>query len=157
MAALVAIAVPAIAAAWDTPSFESYPASVSCEAAKVAPVDLSSHPRAKRFRTMLRLGAASGPNFAGGFTFVSWGCGVACQEFAIVEACTGRVYFPPKVKLNAYHAVTDESEPLDYRLDSRLLILRGSPNDTDETGVFYYEWTGTDLRLISKVLRTWPR
>ena len=48
---------------------------------------------ARRLRTMLRIGAASGPNFAGHYTPVTWGCGVACQEFAIVDAKSGRVRY----------------------------------------------------------------
>jgi len=39
------------------------------------------------------LGASpSGPNFAGQFTLVRWGCGSSCIMYAVVSAKTGRVY-----------------------------------------------------------------
>ena len=120
-----------------------------------APVEITSHPKAGRFRTVLRRGAKSGPNFAGHFTIVTWGCGTACQEFAIVDAKTGRVYFPSSIRLNAYQMVHDETEPFQYRKDSNLLIIAGSPDDEeDKLGLFYYEWTGHDFKLIQEVKRT---
>jgi hypothetical protein len=156
IAVSTAVIAPALTNAADTPRFSSYPAKVLVESKDTA-VDLSSNTKARRYRTVLRDGAAKGPNFGGGYTFVSWGCGTACQEFAVIDAKTGRVYFPKKVKLNAYQAVTDGTPPFEYRLDSRLLILAGSPNDGDEAGIFYYEWTGEDFRRVSKQLRKWPR
>ena len=141
----------------DAPSFSSYPATVSFDMKGAAAVDLSSSPKARRYAAALRSAAAKGPNFAGAFTLVTWGCGVACQEIAVVDARNGRVIFPKAVKLNAYQAVTDSTKPIDYQLSSRMLVLAGAPNDGDETGLFYYEWTGEDLRPIAKQLRSWPR
>src|SRR5262245_19409738 len=54
-----------------------------------AQVDLKSDPDAPRFRTRLREGAATGPNFAGHFTIVTWGCGTDCQVTAVVDALSG--------------------------------------------------------------------
>jgi hypothetical protein len=152
-----AFAVAVIGNAADVPSFSSYPAQVFVYAKDLAALDLSSHPKARRYRTVLKEGAAKGVNFAGAYAFISWGCGTACAEFAVVNAKTGRVHFSNNVKLNAYHAVTDGTEPFDFRVDSRLLVLTGSPNDGDESGTFYYEWTGDDFLLISKQLRKWLR
>lgn len=73
------------------PTFADYPAAEP-GIATPAPVDLGSHPRAREFRTMLTRGAAEGPNFAGHYTVVTWGCGTMCQEFMIVDARTGRVH-----------------------------------------------------------------
>jgi hypothetical protein len=44
------------------------------------------------YQTRLREGAKKGPNFAGYFTLVSWGCGSSCQEWAVIDARTGRVF-----------------------------------------------------------------
>jgi hypothetical protein len=77
-----------------------------------ATVDLASDPRAGTFRTRLRRGAAEGPNFAGHYTIVTWGCGTDCQVTAVVDARTGRVAFAP---FTAYSGTA-------FRLDSRLLI-----------------------------------
>ena len=49
---------------------------------------------ARRFRTVLREGARRGPNFAGHFTIVTWGCGSSCQMTAVVDARTGHVFQP---------------------------------------------------------------
>jgi hypothetical protein len=138
------------------PEFKQYSVAVA-DAVKPAAPDVRRQAKARKFRTMLRIGAATGPNFAGHFTFVSWGCGVACQEFAVVDATTGQVYFPSDVRLNAYQAVTDETPPFEFHLDSRLFVLTGAPNDADSAGTFYYEWTGSDFKLLKSVARTWPR
>ena len=46
------------------PRFEDYPVRERFTG-RPAPVDLSSDPRARRYRTVLREGARKGPNFAG--------------------------------------------------------------------------------------------
>lgn len=140
------------------PKFGDFPAKVSLSSA-IAPVNLASHPRAKKFRSRLRDGALLGPNFAGVFTVVNWGCGVACQELAIVDARSGRVFFPQAVKNNAYHYVRELPlpAPFQFRTDSNLLVVVGSPNDAgeDQAGVYFYQWTGRDLKLVHRELRTW--
>src|ERR1051326_7365822 len=77
----------------DSLQFASYPAASRFHTAP-APVDLRSHKLARRFRTVLRKGAARGPNFAGAFTIVTWGCGSSCRLLAVVSARSGRVYGP---------------------------------------------------------------
>jgi hypothetical protein len=139
------------------PPFDSYPVQAVSYAAP-APVSIGT-PQSKRFRTVLRAGAAAGPNFAGHFTVVTWGCGVACQSIAIVDSTNGRVYFPEALKLNAYQEVwqTPLPAPFQFRLDSRLLVVVGSPNDSDSLGVFYYVWDPPKLRLIYGDPRKWSR
>ncbi len=122
---------------------------------KPAPVKLASHPNAKKYRTMLKMGAKEGPNFAGHYTIVTWGCGTACQELAIADAVNGSVYFCPELKLNAYHMVTDGSEPFVFQRDSKLIIVTGSPNDTEETGIFYFVWEKKKLRRVYAVHKEW--
>ena len=61
---------------------------------KPAPVRLES-PKAKLYRTVLRKGAKGGPNFAGHYTVIAWGCGLDSFELAVVGAMTGKVWFPP--------------------------------------------------------------
>ena len=51
--------------------------------------------RDHNYRTRLREGAAEGPNFAGRYTVVIWGCGTGCAQMGVVDSKTGRVYFPP--------------------------------------------------------------
>ena len=47
------------------------------------------------FRTRIRDGLKSGPNFAGHFAIVVWGCGTQCVNYVIGDVSTGRVFkFP---------------------------------------------------------------
>lgn len=56
-----------------------------------APVDFETYPDAKAFTTRIEDGAKQGPNFAGHYTVVSWGCGTACQVSAVIDAKTGAI------------------------------------------------------------------
>jgi hypothetical protein len=56
-----------------------------------APVQLGSARYGRAFRTRLREGAGGGPNFAGTFTVVIWGCGAPCQMVAVIDARSGRL------------------------------------------------------------------
>jgi hypothetical protein len=72
-----------------TPAFEDYLVADTTFEGEPAPVDLESAEYGPRFRTVLQQGAAQGPNFAGHFTVVVWGCGSGCQVVAVVDAVTG--------------------------------------------------------------------
>ena len=78
----------------DVPRFEDYRVAKSFSG-KPAPVNLRSHPKAQLFRTMLKLSAAKGPNFAGHYTVGTWGCGSDCRMVALIDAVNGHVYFAP--------------------------------------------------------------
>jgi ankyrin repeat protein len=111
-----------------------------------APVDLHSNPKAFSYRTRLRAGARNGPDFAGHYTAVSWGCGSNCQSTVIVDALTGRVYDG---------IVTDRGT--DFQLNSKLIIadpataLPGfayEDSTTDHLPIRYYVWDADKLKLI---------
>ncbi len=135
------------------PRFEDYPAQA--ETVRPVPVDLKGNAEARRFRTMLRDGAAEGPNFAGHYTIVGWGCGAACLSWAVVDATTGKVHFDPATKLvSAAHVSVDEDDGnvLRFRRDSRLLIVLGAPHE-DETreGITYLLWDGKAFKRAAFV------
>jgi len=141
-------------AALNPPRFDQY-ASARAFRGKPAAVDLTSSPRAKTFRTVLRLGQKAGPNFDGHYTVVGWGCGTSCLEFAIVDAESGAVYFPPFRSVSSVHVYEAPGEPLPtywalrYQLDSSLLVVLGAPDDNDDLeGISYYRWTGVKLILV---------
>ena len=146
---LLACAAPAHCA---EPSFEAYPTTVQFSGS-LATVDVLSHPKAKKFKTVLSAGAKHGPNFAGHYIIVTWGCGTACQEIAIVDAENGKVYFPGILKLNAYQMVHDETEPFQFKKESNLLVVSGSPNDQEALGVHYYLWDNNKLRKVHETNR----
>ncbi len=74
------------------PTFERYPAIV--EPAKAKAIDFRNSPGASTFRTRLREALAGGVNFAGHFILTGWGCGTGCTNGAVIDARTGRVFFP---------------------------------------------------------------
>lgn len=137
------------------PRYEDFPVAKIYKG-KPAPPVLSS-PDARTFRTRLREGAAKGPNFAGRYTIVGWGCGSSCQQLAVVDAQTGKVYFSKTIP-NAVYAMlpeTGEEPGLKYKLNSRLLMLVGWPGEGDRAddlaGTFYYKWENNEFKLVHAV------
>ncbi|HYW42353.1 MAG TPA: hypothetical protein VE959_05825 [Bryobacteraceae bacterium] len=139
-----------------TPAFDQYRVAETFTGKPVAPVLKTVEDRA--FRTMIREGAADGPNFAGHYTIVEWGCGAGCVSIATVDARTGTVYHGPFRNLawtmmkyeGRYAANDDKFEQLAYKPDSRLLVARGCPEEKD-CASYFYEWTGAQYKLIRKV------
>jgi hypothetical protein len=131
-----------------TPRFEDMPVAEKFNG-KPAPVKLSTA-EARRYRTVIREGAREGPNFAGHYTIVTWGCGAGCVQFAIVDAKTGAVYSPRfyvAARVHFDEETQQPDEPLQFRIGSKLLIVSGSPNEKNE-GIYYYSWDGKRLALI---------
>jgi hypothetical protein len=131
----------------DAPRFEQFPATEKFSGKPAAPVLKTSGDRG--FRTMIREGASKGPNFAGYLTIATWGCGSSCWQIAVIDARTGQINHDlPELfsfwSLKFPDGTDDDRdafEPLSYRLDSRLLIMHGCPNEKD-CSLRYYEWTG---------------
>lgn len=89
------------------------------------------------FRTMIRVGAAAGPNFAGHYTFVYWGVGTGGKCWAK----TGQIGVAGARESACLTTEgTDDQEP-QFRIDSRLLILSGHLGD-NRMGVAYFVWNG---------------
>src|SRR3974390_3288697 len=125
----------AFAQSADLPAFDRFHVAELYKGKPAAPVIKTAQDR--EFRTRIREGAADGPNFAGHFTLATWGCGAGCVSFVVVDAAHGAIYRAPfqvlawdmvkyegKIAANA-----DNFEPLDNRVDSRLLIARGCPEE----------------------------
>jgi hypothetical protein len=127
------------------PRFENYPVKENFRG-KSAPVKLTSQ-LAHTFRTRLRENAAEGVNFAGHYIAATWGCGAACASFAIIDARTGQVYFIPSLQNVGGFGYSDE-DLIQFRKNSRLLIVVGMPNDKGYVGRYYYVWKNNQLKLI---------
>src|SRR5215210_1857780 len=89
---------------------------------------------ARMFRTRLREAAKGKPNFAGHYIVVKWGCGSACVEGAIIDAKTGRVYMLPATLCCWTAMVDDNFDPVEFRLNSRLIIFSGARNEREGDG-----------------------
>ncbi len=138
------------------PSFKQYGAVP--EKAKAVKIDFSSHKRARTFRTNLTNALKEGVNFAGHYVLATWGCGTNCSESAIIDARTGRVFFPNELAGAGFGfcELGDETEPLVYQSNSRLLVLngfKGGDLESEKTscGIYYFEWTGTALKKVGFV------
>lgn len=151
--ALLAIAFQAVGQA-SRPSFSKFPVTV--EKARARSVDFKNDAASRSFRTRLNEAFRSGVNFAGHYIVAGWGCGTGCISGAIIDARTGKVQWP--LEFNAlgvwYDGNNYVDKPVEYRKNSRLLIIRGSPGVKDNepekpNGEYFYEWTGRDLRLVS--------
>lgn len=115
-------------------------------AAKSAPVRLEGA-ESKRYASMLREGARQKVNFAGHYVLTSWGCGASCTMSAAIDAKTGAVAWLP---FTVCCWDLDITEPLEFKIDSRLLVVHGS-RDEKGGGTYFYEFDGKQFRLISAV------
>lgn len=141
-----------------TPSFSAYPAKVERKSAKA--IDFRNSPGASTFRTRLREALKGQVNFAGRYILTGWGCGTGCSYSAIIDAKTGRVWFPDQLAgVSVWYGTGSEDFPetYTYRKNSRLLIIKGTPGPMEDgdseqkQGTYYYEWRANRLRLIKFV------
>ncbi|HWE52623.1 MAG TPA: hypothetical protein VG273_22715 [Bryobacteraceae bacterium] len=97
----------------------------------------------KKFATQIRRQSVLPANFAGHYRVADWGCGSSCVSIALIDLTTGNVYEGPFSTLGYGPAYRYEggSEELEYRVSSKLLIVRGCPEDKN-CGTYYYEWKG---------------
>lgn len=148
---------------WDhAPKPEAYPVKEIYKGKVASPI-LDSK-KAKMFRTVLRRGAKEGPNFAGHYTMVVWGCGLGSFELAIVDAKTGKIYFPPfgcislagGIDLPIYGG--KDINP-GFNLDSKVFFVIGledkpDPNPKDRAAQFYVFDEGK-FRMIYSIPTPW--
>ena len=131
----------------ELPRFEDYRVSGTFTGKPAAPV--LNTPHARKFRTVLRRAAASGPNCAGHFTLARWGCGAGCIAWALIEARSGIVWLAPFTVWDAATAADQEvaSRSLWCRLDSELITASGAL-DGGRAGNYYYRWHNGELSLV---------
>ncbi|TSC76031.1 MAG: hypothetical protein G01um101431_1049 [Parcubacteria group bacterium Gr01-1014_31] len=129
--------------------FSDYPAPDAYTGPR-ANVDFETSPAAAKIvGPRIIDGLTYGPNFAGHYTVIEWGCGASCQMHAIVDAKTGAI-----VEYSLGSAFS-----LQYRLDSRLLVAN-PPLYLDElseapagVAVEYYEMKDGRLNLLARQAR----
>lgn len=127
------------------PQFSDYPAKAySGKAAKL----LVNNETAKLFKTRLSASLNQKPVFAGEYVLASWGCGAGCVSYTFVNKRTGQV-----IEQEFGGELGDELQK--YKLDSNLLISRGSEFDANYNEIGsstnYYLMKNAKLELIKKV------
>lgn len=114
------------------PVFADYPA-LTASLQSTHKVLLQS-PQSRRYATMIREAATHPPNFAGHYVLASFGCGASCVMAAAINAQDGTVIWLP---FTVCCWPVEITEPLDFKPDSRLLIVHGSRNEK-RSGTHYY-------------------
>lgn len=140
------------------PTFAKYSAKIGKVSAKE--VKLQSHKDARMFRTNLRNAFKEGVNFAGSFILTSWGCGTSCLQTAIIDGKTGNVFFPKELQGTSFGfgELSNKEESIEFKQNSRLLNINGyaggEVGEKNKYGIWYYEWTGKNLKLVKFVKKS---
>jgi hypothetical protein len=129
--------------------FEDYPAKLLLPNSRLAAKVTLATAQARRYRTVISEGGMQSVNFAGHFRLVTWGCGTDCRSFAIVDRTTGIARTPDAIQCIT-GAMGNDQDRLDFRPDSSLLVVNGFINEEEE-GSFFYEWTGSELKLLRRL------
>ncbi len=98
------------------------------------------------YRTRLKRAATEAPNFARHYIVALWGCGTDCLDGAVINTWDGKVIWLPGTVCCTFSDFGYDVDRVSYKIDSALLILRGSLNEkfgTDEE--HYYRIDGDHL------------
>lgn len=153
------------------PRFEDFPVHEIFTGTPKAPILATAEQR--MFRSRIRNGVATlsdvwigsyknpikgkGPNFAGHYFAIRWGCGSQCVMMATVDAETGMVYEPPLADKDSLWVPLDNlgDMVIDLRPDSSLLILRNGCRDFKDRrtcGTYYFNWKDNHFDLVKFVM-----
>ena len=131
--ALLALVLPTAVAQTAPPTFADYPTAP--EHLQTTHRVLIQTPHSHRYATMLRAAATHPPDFAGHYILATVGCGASCVQAAAIDAKDGTVVWLP-VTICCWPM--DITEPLEYKPDSRLLIVHGQRNEKGSSGTHFY-------------------
>lgn len=102
----------------------------------------------REHKTVIRNRVRRGPDFAGHYTLVSWGCGTSCAVFIIVDVLNGQIYEPPEISRGVDLGLGGP----EYRRDSTLLVLANCPDPRvygyKHCERRFYNWGGSRLFLL---------
>jgi hypothetical protein len=141
------IIAAATAAGWASnpaPRFEDFRVAVQARTAFAKLRLLTAQD--KEYRTELATAFREPVNFAGHHVLATIGCGASCILTAVIDTKTGTVAWLPFSTCCWPLAV---SQPLDFRKDSKLLVLHGQRNEAGDAGPHYYQFVDgrfTELR-----------
>ena len=131
--------------------FRDYPAARHYSG-KYAPLNLIPGTAAWDFRTRIREASSQKPNFAGHYILARWGCGAECLSYAIIDVKTGEVYFDDMTTCCYFSSnaskLPSDFEPIDFRLNSRLIIFTGLLDEEGSNGPHYFLFEGKKLSAL---------
>lgn len=127
------------------PQFEEY--TVDVYFGSIRSPDLLSDPDARTYRTRLRNAAKGEVNFAGEYVLTTWGCGTTCLMGAVINAKSGSVHFLPG-SICCWFEANEDANPIDYRIDSNLIILTGLLNEQEPIATHYYKFNNGVFELL---------
>lgn len=104
--------------------------------------------QSRQYSSILRTASHHPVNFAGRYVLATWGCGASCVMGAAVDAKTGTVIWLP---FTVCCWTPEIVEPLEFRLDSRLLVVHGNLNESGAAGdVHYFDFNGHHFAPVIK-------
>lgn len=143
------------------PGFQDYPVAEVFSGSPASPRVVRSYER--RYRSAITNGVKKGygvleepegkerpgPNFAGQYIVVQWGCGTECFQYAVVSARTGRIFQPP---VPGQHHEYFDTGYLDFRLRSRLMIVRTNcgMGDAERCDRDYFVWANDRFQHLHR-------
>lgn len=143
---IIGACVPFDILADELPKFRQFPAAIY--RGRVGRLSFST-PHAYSYRTRLREASHGSINFGGRYQVALWGCGTDCTTGAFIDATTGRVEFLPTVNTYEMSDLIDYAfKPIDYRLQSRLIVFAGQLNERGASGWHFYAVDGGELRHV---------
>lgn len=132
------------------PRFADYPAAGAPYSGRIAKMKV---PRGLnedwRLRLKDSLSDDDKPEIAGRYIRLKWPCGSTCVGAALMDAQSGRVIMLPS--LSGWGEVDDGFEPVDGRLNSRLVVLSGARDEKAIVGRHFYVLENGRLRHLRSV------
>lgn len=135
------LALAASPAPAPVPQFDNFPAPAWH--GKVAATTIQSE-QDHRFAARLRELSGKKPNFAGHYALSNWGCGASCTMTVAVDARTGETVWLP---FTVCCWDVDIDQPIEFRRNSKLVIVHGSRNETGN-GTYYYLFDQNRFTLL---------
>jgi hypothetical protein len=134
------------------PRYDAFPATAVAPAAWPAPNYDSAPPAARPFRTRLEAAVANGPYFAGTVAVARWGCGSGCENWALIDRATGTVTMPDRPLQPLDYDLPCEHELLEFRPDSRLLLVHQVASDHVVTHALVWQNETHGLRQVAQIV-----
>ena len=154
--AIVVLALAVAASGQAVPKFSQYTATV--EKVRITKIDFKKNADARTYRARLTEALRGGVNFAGRYIIAGWGCGTGCTNAAVIDGRSGKIYWPEEFhNVDASYGDGYSDIQLDFRKNSRMLIIHGRPGTSNEsgpsgpTGDYYFEWRGDRFRRLKVV------